>query len=184
MSTPYAPFKNSTEFLNSFNLPIQQNVRNHALTVCEHNAKKQIIKETYVNGLTSKLGDHVLQQKGFDRIVDCIKNGHKYHLCNYGEFQNVNLWHKSAKMHTHYDRLYISTRGVIDRFKKNSPIETQITIGGHKCASIIWLYDDTKKEYQIKDIDFKVTVDKMSDYGQLDDQNVFIDILAIINGLK
>ena len=184
MSTPYAPFKNSTEFLNSFNLPIQTNVRNKVLTVCEHNLNKQIIKETYLNGLTSTHGDNVIQKKGIDRIVNCITSGGVYHLCNYGEFQNVNLWHKSEKMHTHFNRLYISTRGVIDRFKKNSPIETEITIGGHKCASIIWVYDEIKKDYQIKDIDIKVTVDKMADYGQLDDQNVFIDILAIINGLK
>ena len=67
MSTPYAPFKNSREFLNSFNLPIQSNVRNKALTVCEHNAKKQIIKETYLNGQTSKLGDDVIQKKGIEK---------------------------------------------------------------------------------------------------------------------
>ena len=63
MSTPYAPFKNSTEFLNSFNLPIQTNVRNKVLTVCEHNLNKQIIKETYLNGLTSTHGDNVIQKK-------------------------------------------------------------------------------------------------------------------------
>lgn len=184
MSTPYAPFKNSTEFLNSFNLPIQTNVRNKVLTVCEHNLNKQIIKETYLNGLTSTHGDNVIQKKGIDRIVNCITSGGVYHLCNYGEFQNVNLWHKSEKMHTHYDRLYISARAWINRSDDNSDAITNIKIGGHDCASIIWSYNETKKEYQIKNIDIKVTVDKMADYGQLDDQNVFIDILAIINGLK
>ena len=184
MTKPYAPFKNSREFLNSFNLPIQSNVRNNALTVCEHNLNKQIIKETYLNGLTSSHGDNVIQKKGIDRIVNCITSGGVYHLCNYGEFQNVNLWHKSEKMHTHYDRLYISARAWIDRSDDNSDAITNIKIGGHDCASIIWSYDETKKEYQIKNIDIKVTVDKMADYGQLDDQNVYIGILTILRGLK
>tara|TARA_A100000172_G_scaffold33010_1_gene19831 strand:+ start:351 stop:905 length:555 start_codon:yes stop_codon:yes gene_type:complete len=184
MSNPYAPFKTSKEFLNSFNLPIQQNVHSEALTICEHNNKKQIIKETYLNGLTSKLGDNVIQKKGYERIVDCILGGHKYHLCNYGEFQNINLWHSSEKMHTHYSRLYISARGYLDRFDNNARLETQITIGGHKCANIIWSYDENKKDYQIKDIEITVTAEKMADYGQLDDQNVFLNLLEIINGLK